>query len=140
MQERHRVQAGKIKGLLDYLFAERWRLDYAALQDKAHSVHQEEKASAQVTVLTTSLQQRAAAAPNYGPPGGQGRGGAGIPKRKQLQNGGFDLTHYPGARQAPKDCCRGWWLDGICNAIAGEKSCMFTHMQDHKGKWWGHRN
>lgn len=135
VQGRHWAQAGKIKGLLDYLFAERWELDYASLQDKAHKTHQEEQASEQVTFLA-SLQQRPAAGPSYGLPAGRGRGSFGAPKRNPLAKGGYDLTNYPGARPAPKDCCRGWWLDGICNLVAGMRYCMFTHNAEHKGKGW----
>jgi hypothetical protein len=55
VQERHWAQEGRIKGLLDYLFAEQWEMDFASLQDKARSTHHEEQASLQVACLAASL-------------------------------------------------------------------------------------
>jgi hypothetical protein len=133
VQERHWAQEGRIKGLLDYLFAEQWEMDFASLQDKAHSTHHEEQASLQVACLAASLQQRSAGVPSYRPMAGRGRGGFGGPKRKELVNGGYDYTNYAGAKPTPPNCCRGWWLDGLCNVIDGS-TCVFTHLPEHRAR------
>jgi hypothetical protein len=135
VQERPGMQAKEANGLLNRLFAEHWELHCAKLRKLAHEAGQEERTS---EMLAVNMQQRSVAAPSYRPPtpAGRGRGAPAGPRRLELKKGGFDLSNYPGAKQEPQGCCRGWWLDGICNATAGVSGCKFQHEMEHKGKGW----
>eukprot|EP00884_Botryococcus_braunii_P019884 jgi/Botrbrau1/657/Bobra.0161s0045.1 len=128
-------KAGEIIGLLDYLFAEHWELHCAQLRKLASEAGKEQFAS---QLLAVNVQRTASVqsyVPNYRPPAGRGRGfPAGGRARKELFKGGYDLTHYPNAKPEPTHCCRGWWLDGECNATAGIEGCKFQHAAAHRGQ------
>ena len=134
-QARQGTQAGEIVGLLDHLFAEHWEVHCAELRKLAHEAGQEQLA---VQLLAVNIQRSApmpSYVPHFRPPAGRGRGfTGGRGARRELVKGGFDLTHYPNAKPEPPLCCRGWWLDGLCNATGGVDACRFQHANEHKGQ------
>ena len=135
VQEWHGTQAGEIIGLLDYLFAEHWELHCAQLRKLASEAGREQFASQLLAVNVQRAAPVPSYVPNYRPPAGRGRGfPAGGRARKELFKGGYDLTHYPNAKPEPTHCCRGWWLDGECNATAGMDGCKFQHAPAHRGQ------
>jgi hypothetical protein len=134
-QGRHAAQAGEIVGLLDHLFAEHWELHCAELRRLARKAQQTQIAAQSLANNSQRPAPMPSYVPDYRPPAGRGRGfPGGRGGRKELVNGGYDLTHYPKARPEPQHCCRGWWLDGICNAYGGVDGCKFQHAIEHKGQ------